>query len=295
MRYTQLRSFYAVAKFGSFAKAADYLHISQPTITAQVKELEEQYNVCLFYRKRNNNTLTNIGKKLLEQVSMLFSLEEKTRKMLIAHGNLTIGTLSFGAVSPAAAMPVIERFHNLYPEINIELIPGSSNTIMEGVLKGELDVAILATDEKHPDLYSLSITEQPIILAAPNHMPLAKKKSISLGELEQVPLIHRDRGSNTRKIFDKAIQKQKITPKVILEIGSREGAREASISGLGVSYVGLHEFQPHPNISMLIIKDVKLISKSYLIYSKEMVNLPIVKAVIEIVTDIKKHEKKPSK
>lgn len=235
MRYTQLRSFYAVAKFGSFAKAADYLHISQPTITAQVKELEEQYNVCLFYRKRNNNTLTNIGKKLLEQVSMLFSLEEKTRKMLIAHGNLTIGTLSFGAVSPAAAMPVIERFHNLYPEINIKLIPGSSNTIMEGVLKGELDVAILATDEKHPDLYSLSITEQPIILAAPNHMPLAKKKSISLGELEQVPLIHRDRGSNTRKIFDKAIQKQKITPKVILEIGSREGAREASISGLGVS------------------------------------------------------------
>ena len=288
MRYTQLRSFYAVAKLGSFAKAADYLHISQPTITAQVKELEEQYNVCLFYRKRNNNTLTNVGKQLFEQVKMLFSLEDKTRKMLIANGNLTLGTLAFGAVSPAAAMPIIEQFHKQYPKIDIELIPGSSSTIMEGILNGELDVAILATDEKHPDLHSLHITEQPIVLVVPNHLPLAKKKSITLKELEAIPLIHRDRGSSTRKIFEKALQKEKIILNTTLEIGSREGAREASISGLGVSYVGSHEFQPHPNISMVTVKDAELISKSYLIYSKEMANLPMVKAVVEIISEMKK-------
>lgn len=293
MRYTQLRSFYAVAKLGSFAKAADYLHISQPTITAQVKELEEQYNVCLFYRKRNNNTLTNVGKQLFEQVKMLFSLEEKTRKMLIANGNLTMGTLTFGAVSPAAAMPIIEQFHKQYPQIDIQLIPGSSSSIMEGILNGELDVAILATDEKHPDLYSIHITEQPIVLVVPNHLPLAKKESILLKDISDIPLIHRDRGSSTRKILEKALLKQKVAPKTTLEVASREGAREASISGLGVSYVGLHEFQPHPNISLVKVKDTELVSKSYLIYSKEMANLPMVKAVVAIITQRKQHKKKP--
>ena len=293
MRYTQLRSFYAVAKLGSFAKAADYLHISQPTITAQVKELEEQYNVCLFYRKRNNNTLTNVGKQLLEQVKMIFSLEEKTRKMLIANGNLTMGTLTFGAVSPAAAMPIIEQFHKQYPKIEIQLIPGSSSTIMEGILNGELDVAILATDEKHPDLYSIHITEQPIVLVVPNHLSFAKKGAISLKEIANIPLIHRDRGSSTRKILERALSKQKITPSATLEVASREGAREASISGLGVSYVGLHEFQPHPDISLIRIKDAELVSKSYLIYSKEMSNLPMVKAVVEIITQMKRDKKSP--
>ena len=283
MRYTQLRSFYAVAKIGSFAKAADYLHISQPTITAQVKELEEQYNVCLFFRKRNNNTLTNVGKQLFEQVKMLFSLEEKTRKMLISNGNLTMGTLNFGAVSPAAAMPIIEQFHKQYSQIEIKLIPGSSSNIMEGILNGELDVAILATDEKHPDLLSIPITEQPIVLAVPNHLPLAKKKSATLMDIQSIPLVHRDRGSSTRKIFEKALQKEKIVLSTTIEIGSREGAREASIAGLGVSYVGLHEFQPHPNITMVTIKDVDLLSKSYLIYSKEMASLPMVKAVVDII------------
>lgn len=294
MRYTQLRSFYAVAKLGSFAKAADFLHISQPTITAQVKELEEQYNVCLFYRKRNNNTLTNVGKQLFEQVKMLFSLEDKTRKMLIANGNLTMGTLSFGAVSPAAAMPIVEEFHKRYPQIEIQLIPGSSSMIMEGILNGELDAAILATDEKHPDLNSINITEQPIVLAVPKDLPLAKKKTMTLAEITDLPLIHRDRGSSTRKILEKALQKQKITPTITLEVGSREGAREASISGLGISYVGLHEFQPHPDISMVTIKDTSLVSKSYLIYSKEMASLPMVKAVVEIITQMKSDKKSPS-
>lgn len=283
MRYTQLRSFYAVAKLGSFAKAAEYLHISQPTITAQVKELEEQYNVSLFFRKRNNNTLTNVGKQLFEQVKILFSLEEKTRKMLIANGNLTMGTLAFGAVSPAAAMPIIEKFHAQYPQIDIKLIPGSSNTIMEGVLSGELDVGILATDEKHPDLLSIPMDEQPIVLAVPNHLALAKQKTATLLDIQKYPIIHRDRGSSTRKIFEKALQKEKVVLSTMIEVGSREGAREASISGLGVSYVGLHEFQPHPNITMVRIKDIGLLSQSYLIYSKEMESLPMVQTIKDII------------
>ena len=283
MRYTQLRSFHAVAKLGSFAKAAEYLHISQPTITAQVKELEEQYNISLFFRKRNNNTLTNVGKQLFEQVKMLFSLEERTRKMLIANGNMTMGTLAFGAVSPAASMPIIEKFHTQYPQIEIKLIPGSSDTIMDGVLAGELDVGILATDEKHPDLISIPITEQPIVLAVPNHLPLAQQKTATLYDIQKFPVIHRDRGSSTRKIFEKALQKEKIVLSAMIEVGSREGAREASISGLGISYVGLHEFQPHPNITMVLLQDAELKSQSYLIYAKEMENLPIVQTIRKIV------------
>ena len=283
MKHTQLRSFHTVAKLGSFAKAAEALNISQPTITAQVRDLEEQYNVVLLHRQRNNNRLTDIGKELYEQTKLLFSLQQRAKKLLEASGSLKVGQFNVGAVSPAAVLPLIDQFKRYYPDINVNIRTGGSDQIRNGVLSGELEVGMLAYRDPNPMLVSTKVAEQPVVLVVPNDHKLAVRKSITLRDLEGVELIHRESGSTTRKIIEDELVRKGINTNSELEIDSREGVREASIYGLGVSYVGLHEFQPHPEITMVTISDLQIRSKSYLIHLKELEQLPIIKAIRDLV------------
>lgn len=280
MRQTQLRSFYAVAKLGSFAKAEEHLHISQPTITKQIKDLEEQYQVLLFYRQRNNNRLTEVGRALYQYAAAIFSLEDRAKKLLISQGSLIYGTLNFGVVSPAAAMPLIESFYLKHPGIDIKVTTGGSSVIRQGLLNGDFDVGMLAYRDPHERLISLKLEEQPVVLVVPNSHPFAQRDSVLLKELEMVPVIHREQGSTTRTIFEKALIEQSIVLKSQIEVGSREGVRAASIHGLGISYVGAHELQPHERITAVSIADLQQTSKSYLVYSKDLEAVPIIQSMI---------------
>ncbi len=286
MRHTQLRSFYAVAKLGSFTKAAEYLHVSQPTITAQIKALEEQYNVCLFHRQRNNNRLTETGHALYQHASSMFALENRAKNLLISSGSLITGLLKFGVVSPGAAMPMLEVFHNKYPGINIKMTTGGSSLIREGLLSGEFDIGMLAYRDPHERLVSVKLTEQPIILVVPKNHIFAYRDSILLAELQNVSIIHREVGSTTRQILESALKEQSVVTKSQIEIGSREGVREASINGLGLSYVGAHEFQSHPDVVSVKISDLTQLSKSYLVHSKDLAQLPIIQSMILCATEL---------
>lgn len=279
MKYTQLRSFHMVAKLGSFSEAAKALNISQPTITIQIKELEERYRVGLFHRQRNNNRLTDFGCQLYEQTTLLFSIQERAKKLLEANGELKVGQLKMGAVSPAAALPLIEGFKKHHPQVNIIMRTGGSEQIRNGVLSGELEVAILAYRDPNPKLISTKIAEQPVVLVVPKTHPLSLREAIDLEELENVELIHREVGSTTRKIIEDELVKRGINIRTELEIDSREGVREASIYGLGISYVGLHEFQPHPNIAAVRIRNLEAHSKSYLIHLKELESLTTIQNI----------------
>ena len=101
MRLTQLRSFHAVARAGGFTGAARLLHISQPTVTTQVRFLEEAYGAELFYRRGHKVTLTPLGEQLYELAQRIFTLEGETVHLLEDSGELKSGTLRVGAVGPS--------------------------------------------------------------------------------------------------------------------------------------------------------------------------------------------------
>lgn len=285
MKHTQLRSFHTVAKYGSFSKAAQILNISQPTVTAQVRELEEYYQVALFHRQRNNNRLTDVGEELYQQTLLIFSIQERAKKLLEGKGALKLGKLKLGAVSPAAILPLVERFKRHYLEVDIQIVTGGSDQIRDGVLNGELDLGMLASRDSSPKLTSTKIAEQPVVLIVPKSHRLAQRASIELKALQNMKVIHREPGSTTRKIIEDELFHQNISIDSELEIDSREGVREASIYGLGISYVGLHEFQPHPDITMVKIEDLNVMSKSYLIHLNELEHLPIIQIFKDLIAE----------
>ncbi|HEY8360698.1 MAG TPA: LysR family transcriptional regulator, partial [Ramlibacter sp.] len=100
MRLTQLRSFYAVARAGSFTRAAEQLHVSQPTITTQVRFLEESYDVELFHRSGRRVRLTEMGEQLMLVAQQIFSLEAEAVELLKDAGELRTGHLRVAAVGP---------------------------------------------------------------------------------------------------------------------------------------------------------------------------------------------------
>lgn len=286
MRHSQLRSFHMVAKLGSFTKAAQALNITQPTITAQIRELESQYNVKLFHRRRNNNRLTQSGQQIYQQTLIMFTLEDRIKKVLQNQGAMLSGTLSLGAVSPNSVMPIVEKIHALYPDLELKIRTGGSDDIAKGVADGDLDAAILAYREPDEGLVCKKVTSQPVVLSVPIEHSLASHTSISIAELSRWPVVHRGKGSTTRQILEAAFKERGLTITSKLEVCSREGVREASIHGIGISYVGLHEFQPHPQIKMVEINDLEARSNSYLIYSKDLEELPSIKLINSIITQL---------
>ncbi|MET4692962.1 LysR substrate-binding domain-containing protein [Endozoicomonas lisbonensis] len=304
MKFSQLRSFHAVARTGSFSKAAEQLHISQPTITAQIRELESYYNVQLLRRQRGNNQLTETGAALYQQTQMIFALEKKAKQILRSDGRLLTGTLKIGAVSPPFFMPILKEFHARYPGIKLEVETGGSELITQKVLNGQLDAGMIAYSKPDERLFSFEFSRQRIILMAPKDDPIVQHRQVTLSMLHNQPMIQREKGSTTRQIFEQAIAEQNIAgrnikPRIIMEVSSREAVRQATASGLGLSYVGATEYLSHPDIKAISIADLDEFSCSYVICHNAQRHTPMTNAFIEVALPLSSQfqgeadEKKP--
>ena len=144
MRLTQLRSFYAVARMGSFTKAAEHLHVSQPTITTQVRFLEEAYKVELFHRSGRRVQLTQLGEQLMQLAQQIFSLEADAVSLLGDAGELRTGLLRVAAVGPFHVTQMLADFSQHYPDIKVNVSTGNSQDVLDRLLDYRADVGVLA-------------------------------------------------------------------------------------------------------------------------------------------------------
>src|SRR5689334_8808011 len=131
MRLTQLRSFHAVATTGSFTRAAEKLHVSQPTVTTQVKLLEDSYKVELFHRTGRRVRPTELGERLLQLSRQMFSLEAEAMQLLGDAGELRSGHLRVAAVGPHHVTQMLVAFHQRYPGIKISVSTGNSQDVLD--------------------------------------------------------------------------------------------------------------------------------------------------------------------
>ena len=141
--HAHLRSFHAVATHGSFTRAAEVLHISQPTLSGQVKELEERYGIKLFVRHGRHIELTDIGRSAFDITHHLFRHEEEVERLFQSARALTTGKLLVAADSPYIVTPLLAQFQRLYPGIKISIQYGNSKQLMSWLESRLCDVAFL--------------------------------------------------------------------------------------------------------------------------------------------------------
>ena len=287
MRITQLRSFFAVGRHGSVTAAANAMHVSQPTVTTQVKALEETYGVELFHRQGRSITLTAVGSTLYAIAQRIFSAEQEAVDFLKEAGGMKAGHITVGAVGPFHALEIVARFHELYPGIEVSVKQGNSEETVRSLLTYESDVAVLAQYAADPRLCFVPFRQHPLVIIVPATARFAAyTDSIRLEDLRDIPLIVREPGSTTRKVLDDALRQRRIQPVIFMEVGSREAVREAVLLGLGVAAVSEREHVADARIRMLRIEGANLFTFAHVVCLNERRQTRLVSEFFKVVEEI---------
>ena len=284
--FTHLRSFHAVAENRGFTAAAKALHISQPTVTTQVKELEERYGVELLVRRGRRVELTETGSALFDITRRVMSLHEEAEDLLLSSGRLTTGQLRVAAVGPFHATEMVARFLAKFPSIKVSMLLGNSDQTLQRILELESDVAILAHAVEDSRIYSVTFSTHKVVVFVNSEHAWYDRESVSMAELAGQPLILRETGSTTRRAFEIAAQKAGVPIEPLLEIGSREGVWKAVEQGLGIGVVADFEFVPHPRLRTIRIADADIQTEYRLACLMERRYSPKIEAFMQTVLQI---------
>lgn len=281
MRLTQLRSFHAVATTGSFTAAAQSLHVSQPTVTTQVGQLEALYKVELFHRTGRRVRPTEMGERLLHLSRQIFSLENEAVQLLRESGELRSGHLRVAAVGPSHVTRMLVAFSQHYPGIKVTVSTGNSQEVMDRLLDYSADVGVLAQSFKDRRFVSVPYSEHPVVIFCNGEHRFARRRSIRTAELQGERLILREQGSTTRKAIEQALRAARVEPEVVMEVASREIIREAVMQGLGVAAVSEVEYVPGPGLHAVRISDAQVRTYAHVVCLAERRDTRMVRAFFD--------------
>lgn len=265
MNHAQLRAFHAVAEAASFTKAAERLALTQPTLSGQVRALEEAYGVKLFERRGRGVELTETGRRLRELTRRLATDEAEIDALLTAAQGLKSGRLSVMADAPHLVLPVLGLFHRRHPGIRLAIGFGNSRAVSLALRDRRCDVAVLPDAAQEEGLHSLLLRQDRLVAMLPRNHAWSMRRSVSLQELAQETLLLREPGSATRARLDAALAESGVTPSQSLELGSREAVAEATAAGLGIGVVSESEFGHDRRLVKLSLRGAELSTTEYLV------------------------------
>jgi LysR family transcriptional regulator, low CO2-responsive transcriptional regulator len=283
--HSQLRAFHAVATEGSFTRAAQLLNVTQPTLSGQVRALEERFGVRLFDRRKRRIEVTDIGRNLLDITFRMFSLELEAVQVLGAAHALKRGHLRIGADAPYHSVPFLTAFHRRYPELRLSMTMGNTKSLLDDLLDQRCDVAIAANVETDTRIFATPFRQDHFIAFVDRAHPWARRRSVKLAELASQRLLLREPTSNTRQTFDAAMIKAGVDVGEILEIGSREAIKEAVAAGLGVGIIAESELGDDLRLKALAFEGKPITSTEYVACLQERKRSPLVKAFLDVVRE----------
>jgi len=283
--HAHLRSFNAVATHGSFTRAAEMLHITQPTLSGQVKDLEERYGTKLFVRLGRRIELTEIGRSAFNITRLIFRHEEEVEHLLQSARALTSGELRVAADSPYIATPLLAQFQRLYPGIRISIQYGNSQQLMSWIESRRCDVAFLPNIPPGEDkLYSIPLLPGRLVVFVNQEHDWAERRSVSLEELVTRRIILREKGSRTRSIFEEAVAEAGLVLDDVMKISGREGVREAVAAGFGVGIVAEGELLADSRLRALPVSNAELVHAEYVVCLQEMRSLRVNGAFLGMIS-----------
>ncbi|ROL81536.1 LysR family transcriptional regulator [Pseudomonas chlororaphis] len=283
MNLFQLRAFDAVAREGSFTRAAARLFISQPAVTGHIKALEEHYQITLLRRTARRVELTEEGTRLAAITRAMFGLAEEAQAMLEANRQLLTGRLEVAADGPHMVMPMLASLRERYPGITVNLRLGNAQETLAVLLSEHADVAVLTEVEPRKGLYLQSLGESRICALVPQGHPwLAEPEGVRLERLDQVIMVLREPSSITRRTFDQACAQAGVNPKVLLELDSREAVTEAVAAQLGVGVVSSLELSPDPRVRAVPIIGEGLLNRHMLGCMERRRELRLIQAFLQL-------------
>lgn len=280
----QLRILKAVATEKSFTKAAETLFISQPSLSKQIKILENRLGIILLNRENNKLSFTESGKVFLHYSERILALCEESCRALNDVKNGDRGNLTVGASQTIGTylMPrVLALFAQHYPQINIKVQVDSTRIISKKVLNHEIDIAVVGGDvpeELKKNLEIEKFVEDELILIIPKSHPFAlkKQKKINKDDLYHLNFITLNSTSTIRKFIDNILIQNDIETKqfnIVMQLNSIEGIKTAVSLGLGAAFVSSSAIEKEielKTVEIINIENIRITRTLSIITNKDI-------------------------
>ncbi len=257
--FRQLEVFEAIARLGSFTRAAEELFLTQPTVSMQIKKLTEAVGLPLVEHVGKKIYLTAAGRELHHTSREIFKHFSHFEMAVADMKGLKQGTLRLAVVTTAKyfAPRLLGAFCQQYPGIQVSLKVSNRERVLERLAENQDDLYILGQPPQELDAVAEAFLDNPLVLLAPANHPLKDRKNIPLARLADEPFLMREPGSGTRMAAERLFAEQGIKLKVRMELGSNEAIKQAIVGGLGISVLSKHTLSLDAPMGQLAMLDVQ--------------------------------------
>ena len=264
MNLEQLRSFVEVAELGNFTRAAEGLHLAQPSLSRQISALEQDLGAELFHRARAGSTLTAAGESLLPLARRMLADADSVRRELAELAGLTRGRVRLGATPTLCVSIVAEAlsaFHSAHPAIELHLSEHGSRRLLDELAGGRLDLAVITTS--HPaftDRFAVTplLVEELVVISSHNASPITGRDAIALADVAKLPQIVFSSAYDLRSTTDAAFRAAGLTPETAVEGPEMDAVLRFVERGLGVAIVPATAVMDRPGLRSVRLSEPTL-------------------------------------
>lgn len=283
MRYSQLRAFHHVALHGGFSRAARALNISQPSVSDQVRQLEQRHDVLLFAREARQVRMTEAGEALFRLTSEMFEVEDRIGALFDESRAALSGHLRIMADSAMHITDAVRRFRAASPDVFVTIRTGNTEDLLRRLRNYEAEIGVVGNSISAPDLDSIDLGRTPILaLVAKGYLPQGTRK-LQFRDLGQYPLIYREIGSRTRAQVEEEADRLRLGLTPSIEVEGREAMREVVASGAGIGFISEAEFGHDRRLKAIPFEDVDLGMSESLVTLSARRDVPLIRGFIKAV------------
>jgi DNA-binding transcriptional LysR family regulator len=279
MDVRQLEMFKAVAEFGGFTNAARHLYVSHSAISRQIKLLEDELQAMLFVRKGRNVSLTTPGKALLGYADGVLQQITEAKRAVSASTQEQQGPLHIGTATNILEfflLPVLESLRRSFPKVSILTTTGNADRIIEEIRSGTINVGVVSLPI---DAHGLTLTplyqeEFGVVVPSRSALGRRKTKSLTIEELQGLPIITYPQGSALRRILDSLFAQRGIVPNIRLEVENEEAVEQAVAHNRGISFLSQRRAQTADRIRFLRISGHRIYRDVAIVRAPLVGNVP---------------------
>lgn len=256
--FVQLRSFEAVARLGGITRAAAALHLTQPTVSTQLKELRSAVGVDLLVPAGRGVRITDAGRDLLATIEAMFESWREFESGILDRQQMIRGSLKIAGVTTTEYFLAqwLKPFVDAFPGIDVDLVIENRDKVVNRLENAQDDLAVMMMPPLHIPLSATPVMENPLCLVGPLAHPWSDRRAIPLKKLADEPLLMREPGSGTRQAALEFLAEHELTPNIRMTLGSNEAIKHAVAAGLGLAVVSRHAIAPDPAADNLAILKV---------------------------------------
>jgi len=288
--FRQLEVFEAVARLLSYTRAARELHLSQPAVSMQIKQLEENLGIDLFDQVGKKIYLTEPGREMFHYSRVISQQLDEAEEVLEQLKGVQRGRLVISVASTANyfATRLLAAFSKKYDQTTFSLDVNNRETLLQQLANNEPDIVIMGKPPEDPDLVAEDFMENPlVVIAAPDHI-LAGRANIALSELQSEVFVVREKGSGTWGAMQRFFSDHNIELNTGMEMTSNEAIKQAVEAGLGLGIVSIHTLSLELETRRLVVLDVEsfpILRHWYLVYRQGKRLSPVAEAFRRFVFD----------